>query len=159
MLLISFYFFYKIFNFASTPTPPRALLLHRPTLFDIGEDYGIDNIIRSIRDAKTDEQREILFQNTTSSPYFFLSFEQAQMLFEEMQGLNRLPLELMSSILPQVRITCSLGRSVGAGYARVMYSRYFGEYTSFLAPIHRVPLLLLLLLLTRILPLLSIDCE
>lgn len=73
-----------------------------PTYFDIGEDYGIDNIIQSIRDAKTDEQREILFQNTTSSPYFFLSFDQAQLLFEEMQGQNRLPLELMASILPQI---------------------------------------------------------
>jgi hypothetical protein len=73
-----------------------------PTMFDIGEDYGIDNIIQSIRDAKTDEQREILFQNTTSSPYFFLSFDQAQLLFEEMQGLNKLPLEVMANILPQI---------------------------------------------------------
>jgi hypothetical protein len=73
-----------------------------PTLFDIGEDHGIDTILQSIRDAKTDEQREILFQNTTSSPYFFLSFDQAQLLFEEMQGLNRLPLELMANILPQI---------------------------------------------------------
>ena len=46
-----------------------------PSLFDIGEDYGIDNIIKSIREAKTDEQREILFQNTTSSPYFFLRYD------------------------------------------------------------------------------------
>ncbi|RYH11471.1 hypothetical protein EON65_38750 [archaeon] len=73
-----------------------------PTLFDIGADHGIDNIIQSIRNAKTDDQREILFQNTTSSPYFFLSFEQAQLLFEEMQGLNRMPLDLMAAILPQV---------------------------------------------------------
>lgn len=73
-----------------------------PTLFDIGADHGIDNIIKSIREAKTDDQREILFQNTTSSPYFFLSFEQAQLLFEEMQGLNRLPLELMCNIMPQI---------------------------------------------------------
>jgi len=73
-----------------------------PTLFDIGEDHGIDNIIKSIRDAKTDEQREVIFQNTTSSPYFFLSFDQAQLLFEEMQGLNRLPLGVMANILPQI---------------------------------------------------------
>lgn len=73
-----------------------------PTLFDIGADHGIDNIIKSIREAKTDDQREILFQNTTSSPYFFLSFEQAQLLFEEMQVLNRLPLDLMCNILPQI---------------------------------------------------------
>lgn len=73
-----------------------------PTLYDIGADHGIDNIIQSIRDAKTDDQREILFQNTTSSPYFFLSFDQAQLLYEEMSGLNRLPLELMASILPQI---------------------------------------------------------
>lgn len=51
-----------------------------PTLYDIGEDFGIDNIIQSIRDASTDEQREILFKNTTSSPYFFLSFEQVGLL-------------------------------------------------------------------------------
>ena len=68
----------------------------------IGEDHGIDNIIQSIRNAKTDEQKEILFQNTTSSPYFFLSFDQAQLLFEEMQALNRLPLDLMANILPQI---------------------------------------------------------
>lgn len=73
-----------------------------PTLYDIGADHGIDNIISSIREAKTDEQRDILFQNTTSSPYFFLSLEQAQMLFDVMQGLNRVPLDLMASILPQV---------------------------------------------------------
>jgi hypothetical protein len=73
-----------------------------PTLYDIGADHGIDNIIKSIREAKTDDQREILFQNTTSSPYFFLSFDQAQLLFEEMQILNRLPLDLMASILPQI---------------------------------------------------------
>ncbi len=73
-----------------------------PTLYDIGADHGIDNIIKSIREAKTDDQREILFQNTTSSPYFFLSFEQVQLLFEEMSILNRLPLELMASILPQI---------------------------------------------------------
>lgn len=52
-----------------------------PSLFDIGQDYGIDNIIKSIREAKTDDQREILFQNTTSSPYFFLSFEQVLFSF------------------------------------------------------------------------------
>lgn len=52
-----------------------------PTVFDIGEDFGIDNIIQSIRDASTDEQREILFSNTTSSPYFFLSFEQVDEIF------------------------------------------------------------------------------
>lgn len=47
-------------------------------MFDIGEDFGIDNIIQSIRSASTDEQRDILFKNTTSSPYFFLSFEQVR---------------------------------------------------------------------------------
>lgn len=73
-----------------------------PTVYDIGADHGIDNIIKSIREAKTDEQRDILFQNTTSSPYFFLSFDQAQLLFEEMQQLNRLPLELLASILPSI---------------------------------------------------------
>jgi hypothetical protein len=73
-----------------------------PTLYDVGADHGLDNIIKSIREAKTDDQREILFQNTTSSPYFFLSFDQAQLLFEEMQILNRLPLDLMASILPQI---------------------------------------------------------
>jgi hypothetical protein len=73
-----------------------------PTVYDIGADHGIDNIIKSIREAKTDEQREILFQNTTSSPYFFLSFDQAQLLFEEMQMLNRLPLDLLANILPSI---------------------------------------------------------
>jgi hypothetical protein len=73
-----------------------------PTLYDVGADHGLDNIIKSIREAKTDDQREILFTNTTSSPYFFLSFDQAQLLFEEMQILNRLPLDLMASILPQI---------------------------------------------------------
>lgn len=73
-----------------------------PTIHDVGENVGIDNIIMSIREAKTDDQREILFQNTTSSPYFFLSFDQAQLLFEEMVELNRLPLDLMASILPQI---------------------------------------------------------
>jgi hypothetical protein len=73
-----------------------------PTLYDVGADHGLENIITSIRDAKTDDQREILFQNTTSSPYFFLSFDQSQLLFEEMQVLNRMPLDLMASILPQI---------------------------------------------------------
>jgi hypothetical protein len=49
------------------------------TIHDVGDNVGIDNIIASIRAAKTDDQRDILFQNTTNSPYFFLSFEQVTM--------------------------------------------------------------------------------
>eukprot|EP01038_Epipyxis_sp_PR26KG_P006849 gene6849-9376_t len=73
-----------------------------PTMSNIGEDHGIDNIIQSIVDAKTDEQRDVLFHNTTSSPYFFLSFEQSQMLLEVMTDLNRIPLDIMATILPQI---------------------------------------------------------
>ena len=75
-----------------------------PSVFDVGHDDGVQSLLNGIGSAKTEEQRETLFEQATNSPYFFLNAEQSQWLFERALkvGLSRTPLDIIASILPQV---------------------------------------------------------
>ena len=75
-----------------------------PSVFDVGHDDGVQSLLNGIAGAKTEEQRETLFEQATNSPYFFLNAEQSQWLFEKALkvGLSKTPLDIIASILPQV---------------------------------------------------------
>lgn len=73
-----------------------------PTMFDVGHDEGIENVIEAMRFAKTLEQKEIIFEQATSSPYYFMSADQGQMLFDEAQCLSMASIDVIAAILPQL---------------------------------------------------------
>ena len=72
--------------------------------FDVGSDDGVDGLLQGIVQAKTSEQRDIMFNQACTSPYFFLTSDQAQLLFDTAvsSGLSKLPLDMIVSILPQI---------------------------------------------------------
>lgn len=53
------------------------------TLSDIAHDEAIANVISAIRESKTEAERIVLFEQAISSPYYFMSAQQALMLYEE----------------------------------------------------------------------------
>ena len=73
-----------------------------PSIYDVSHDEGIMGVIKSIREVPEEEQREIIFQNATTSPYFFMSAQQALMLFEEMGKHNESRLDVLARVLPQL---------------------------------------------------------
>jgi len=78
--------------------------IDEPSSYDVGSDDGIMTLIKGIQSAKTGEQKEILFTQACSSPYFFLTAEQAQILFDDSMaaGLAKLPLDMIIAIMPQI---------------------------------------------------------
>eukprot|EP00596_Hydrurales_sp_CCMP1899_P002257 CAMPEP_0119053686 /NCGR_PEP_ID=MMETSP1177-20130426/74579_1 /TAXON_ID=2985 /ORGANISM="Ochromonas sp, Strain CCMP1899" /LENGTH=504 /DNA_ID=CAMNT_0007033699 /DNA_START=1439 /DNA_END=2954 /DNA_ORIENTATION=+ len=74
-----------------------------PSRFDIGDDKGLDSIIQAMKDSKTMEQKEIIFKEAISSPYFYFNAFQAQILFDKgVNELNITKLEMVQKILPQM---------------------------------------------------------
>ena len=75
-----------------------------PSSYDVGSDDGIMTLIKGIKDAKTGEQKDILFLQACTSPYFFLTAEQAQILFDDSKdaGLSRHPFDMIIAIMPQI---------------------------------------------------------
>lgn len=53
------------------------------SLSDIAHDEGISNVISAIRDSKTEAERIVLFEQAITSPYYYMSAQQALMLYEE----------------------------------------------------------------------------
>jgi hypothetical protein len=49
----------------------------------LGDDKGLDSIIQAMKDSKTMEQKEIIFKEAISSPYFYFNAFQAQILFDK----------------------------------------------------------------------------
>jgi hypothetical protein len=49
----------------------------------IGDDKGLDSIIQAMKDSKTMEQKEIIFKEAISSPYFYFNAFQAQILYDK----------------------------------------------------------------------------
>jgi hypothetical protein len=72
------------------------------SIYDVSHDEGIHSVIKAIHDSPTTEQREVIFEHATSSPYYFMSAQQALMLFEEMGKHNNSHLDVLSRVLPQL---------------------------------------------------------
>jgi hypothetical protein len=51
-----------------------------PSSLDIGHDSGLENALQAIREAKTEDQKDVIFLNVTSSPYFFFNAHQVSLL-------------------------------------------------------------------------------
>jgi hypothetical protein len=73
-----------------------------PSIYDVSHDEGILGVIKCIREVQTEEQRETIFLNATTSPYFYMSAQQALMLFEEMGKHDESRLDVLSRVLPQL---------------------------------------------------------
>jgi hypothetical protein len=72
------------------------------SIYDVSHDEGIHSVIKAIHDAPTTEQREVIFEQATTSPYYFMSAQQALMLFEEMGKHDNSHLNVLSRVLPQL---------------------------------------------------------
>ena len=74
-----------------------------PSRFDVGQDAGLREVLQTMTEAKTDDERDAIFKQATHSPYFYFTAVQAQLFLEtcvhEMK-MDRLP--SIASILPQV---------------------------------------------------------
>lgn len=62
-----------------------------PKNSDVGKDEGVDSVVH---DAKTDAQKEIIFVQAVNSPYFYLTADHAQLLFD---------CQVLQSLLPNPR--------------------------------------------------------
>lgn len=78
-----------------------------PTTFDVGHDSGVESIIKAMRDARTPDQRMLIFEEAVQSPYHFMTAAQGQLLLDELCGpINQCKLaklcQAISAILPQL---------------------------------------------------------
>lgn len=80
-----------------------------PSIFDVGEDSGVESIIQAMKDAKTEEQKLLIFEQAVQSPYHFMTEIQGQMLLDELAGTlgkrsakNAQIYQIIASILPQL---------------------------------------------------------
>jgi hypothetical protein len=65
-----------------------------PKNSDVGKDEGVDSVVFAIHDAKTDAQKEIIFVQAVNSPYFYLTADHAQLLYD---------CQVLQSLLPNPR--------------------------------------------------------
>ena len=80
-----------------------------PSMFDVGQNDGVISIIDAMKRAKTEEQKELIFDQAVNSPYHFMNAEQGQLLLEELAGTKSKRkiktsklYELVGKILPQI---------------------------------------------------------
>jgi len=73
-----------------------------PTIYDVGGDYGVVSILKTLQNAKTIEQREAIFHHAITSPYYYYNATQAQQLFEQTKGLPFHNIDVIAMILPQI---------------------------------------------------------
>lgn len=73
-----------------------------PKASDIGADAGIDSVVFAMQDAKNTAQKQILFEQAINSPYFYLSADQAQLLYDEVLAYSKHKMDAMALILPQI---------------------------------------------------------
>lgn len=93
------------------PTPSSGsvildvkFVIDSASAFDVGSDGGISTLIQGMVSARTSEQKDVLFQQACTSPYFFFSADQAQQLLDAAlgAGLTMMPLDMIIAILPQI---------------------------------------------------------
>lgn len=72
------------------------------SIHDVSHDEGIHSVIRAIQEAKNADQREVLFEHATTSPYYLLSAQQALMLFEEMGKHGSSEMDVLARVMPQL---------------------------------------------------------
>jgi len=79
-------------------------IIDSASVFDVGSEDGIDTLIQGMQNARTSEQKDVLFQQACTSPYFFFTADQAQALLDAAlnSGLTMLPLDMIIAILPQI---------------------------------------------------------
>lgn len=80
-----------------------------PSVFDVGDDSGVESVIRAMQEAKTEEQKGLIFEQAVQSPYHFMTEAQGQMLLNELAGpvgdrnsKSKRLYEIIASILPQL---------------------------------------------------------
>ena len=74
-----------------------------PSRFNVGQDAGLREVLQTMTEAKTDDERDAIFKQATHSPYFYFTAVQAQLFLESCvhdMKMDRLP--SIASILPQV---------------------------------------------------------
>lgn len=80
----------------------HILLIFLFQIFNVLRQEGMTATIYSLRNAKSLEQRNTIFKQIVSSPYFFLNSSHAQMLFSELSNGTDSSIDLIAEILPQI---------------------------------------------------------
>jgi hypothetical protein len=89
---------------------PKEGMLHievdfqcqQAAIADISNNSSVMNLIEAMRSCKTENEKMVLFEQAISSPYYFMSFEQAQLLYNEISKLIDNNLDVISRMLPQL---------------------------------------------------------
>lgn len=86
-----------------------AYQCEQAALSDISHDEGISNVIAAIRDSKTEAERMVLFDQAISSPYYYMSAQQALMLYEEVSKHVVGEIDVISELMHNILINpCDL---------------------------------------------------
>jgi hypothetical protein len=59
-------------------------------------------VVFAMQDTKNNQQKQTLFEQAINSPYFFLTADHAQMLYDEVLTYSKHKLDAMAMILPQI---------------------------------------------------------
>ncbi len=73
-----------------------------PSSTDVGNDEGVDSVINAMQEAKTQNLKELIFDQGVNSQDFYLTSDQAQMLYDEISATAKDKLESLADILPQM---------------------------------------------------------
>ena len=76
--------------------------VEKPGIFNVLRKDGMTATLYSLKNAKSSDQRNIIFKKVVSSPYFFLNSNHSQMLFDEMSNGTDADLDIIAQILPQI---------------------------------------------------------
>jgi hypothetical protein len=76
--------------------------VEKPGIFNVLRKDGMTATLYSLKNAKSLDQRNIIFSKVVSSPYFFLNSNHSQMLFDEMSNGTDADLDIIAQILPQI---------------------------------------------------------
>ena len=69
----------------------------------MGLDAGLQEVLQTIKDAKTEEEREAVFKQATHSPYFYFTATQAQMFYTVcIHDIRMDKIKAIVSLLPQI---------------------------------------------------------
>ena len=73
-----------------------------PSSRDVPSDDSVDLLIVSLQNARTHDERDSIFNNICRSPYYFLTTEHAQLVFDEIRKTTEDFLAVVPSILCQM---------------------------------------------------------
>ena len=69
---------------------------------DVSHDEAIENVINAMNECKTPSERMVLFDQATSSPYYYMNADQALLLYSQVSSFIAGDLEVIAGMLSQI---------------------------------------------------------